>query len=266
VTRTLRQRIAILATLAATLLLSACGNDGTPPSTPTPETSPTSVASPAPSGTPTVGDIADRIAAAWANVQSYRSVFTTTARQAPGTPGASPATVEVIDEVVPPDRKRRLSLADGAVVSEIISIAGRVYARGQEVPGLATPPADPDTWVRIDPAALDSESPIGRLYAGMAAEAAPPYSALSREQRMHDAVLIGEVEIEGRTCQRYRTADTTMTGERIEIVISLGDDDLPCAIETIAGGTVSRSTFTYNIPLTIEEPTAATPIALSPVP
>lgn len=213
--------------------------------------------SPAP-GVPTVGELADRIATAWAGVRTYRSVFTTTQR-IPGTPRPSLVTIEVTEDVILPDQKHRVTRENGAVVSELISVEGKLYARGVILTGVGTPQPDPNGWFVINPGSLEAGSPAASLYASFAAPATPPYSALSPEERMRDAVPLDQVEIAGRLCQRYRFADTTMTGERVEIVLALGPDDLPCSIETIAGGTDSRSVFTYNLPVTIVPPGLATP-------
>ena len=209
---------------------------------------------------PTVGEIADRIARAWAGVRSYRSVFTTTQRL-PGTPAPSVVTIEVIEEAILPDRRHRITRENGVVTSELITVGSTIYARGTTLPGFSTPRPDPDAWLIIDPAIVKAGNDSASLYAAFAMPIAPPYAALSPEERLRDAVPLDRVEIGGRTCQRYRIADTTMTGERVEILLALGPDDLPCSIETIAGGTDSRSVFTYNLPITIVPPELATPIA-----
>jgi len=168
-------------------------------------------------------------------------------------------TIEVAEDVVLPDRKHRVTRENGAVVSEFISVEGKIYARGAILPGVGTPQPDPNGWFVITPGSLEAGSQAASLYAALAAPPPPPYSALSPEERMRDAVPLDQVEIAGRQCQRYRFADTTMTGERVEVLLALGPDDLPCSIETIAGGTDSRSVFTYNLPVTIIPPGLATP-------
>ncbi len=209
---------------------------------------------------PAVGEIADRIARAWAGVRSYRSVFTTTQRL-PGTPAPSVVTIEVIEEAVLPDRRHRIMRENGVVTAELIIVGSTVYVRGIALPGFSTPRPDPDAWLLVDPAIAQAGDDVASLYAAVATPIAPPYAALSPEERLRDAVPLDRIEIGGRTCQRYRIADTTMTGERVEILLALGPDDLPCSIETSAGGTDSRSVFTYNLPITIVPPELATPIA-----
>jgi hypothetical protein len=170
-------------------------------------------------------------------------------------------TIEVIEEAILPERRHRITRGNGVVTSELINIGSTIYARGIPLPGFSTPRPDPDAWLVLDPAVVKAGSDAASLYAAFATPIAPPYAALSPEERLRDAVPLDRVEIGGRTCQRYRIADTTMTGERVEILLALGPDDLPCSIETIAGGTDSRSVFTYNLPVTIVPPELATPSA-----
>jgi hypothetical protein len=62
------------------------------------------------------------------------------------------------------------------------------------------------------------------------------------------------VVVNGRACAAYVIADTTMTGERIEVTIALGVDDLPCSITTRAGSTEIVTVYEYNVPLEIAAP------------
>jgi hypothetical protein len=255
--------------------LAACGDEEDEP-TPTPSVAATAaVILPSGDATPqsgsgsTVGTLADRIGAAWAGVTTYRAV--TTANTGGATPqagtaptGASPTAAgpvtELIDEIVLPDRKRRIARANGALQYELISVGGKLLARGPAAPGLDPSRPDPTAWVEIDPAMLTpGASDFVEDYAGFVAPVAAPYSGLAPEERDREAVPLGDTTVEGRACQAYRIADTTNTGERIEIVLSLGEDDLPCSIETRAGGLATTTVFAYNIPLTVEAPDVATP-------
>lgn len=209
-------------------------------------------------GRPTVGELADRIAAAWAGVRSYRARFVAGGR---GSPAAGPA-VEVVDEVAVPDRKRRTSLANGAVVAETVAVGGRVWARGETPLAAATASPAAGEWVLVDPAAIDLQSQIGFLYADLIAPARPLYTGLSEDERGRRATPLGEVTVGGRSCAAYRIADTTPTGERIEVVLALGPDDLPCSLETRVGGTVNVTTWAFNVPVAIAAPgSEATPAA-----
>jgi hypothetical protein len=274
--------VAALALATAIVLgtLAACGKDEEKP-TPT-ATAAATVAPTAPpdSGTPpggtglTVGDLADRIGAAWSSVSTYRRVTTTidgnatnsgspTSRVSPNAGQSSD--VETIDEVILPDRRRRIArTTDGAVQYELVAVGGKVYARGALAPGLSATRPDPNAWVEVDPTAFDPNSPDAPFYADLIAPAPVPYSALSPEERSRDAVSLGQTTVDGRSCTAYRFVDTTETGERIEIVLSLGADDLPCSVEIRGGGQTTTSILTYNAPLTIDAPAGATPISIAP--
>ncbi|MEA2531465.1 MAG: hypothetical protein QOG89_3109 [Thermomicrobiales bacterium] len=274
------QRVVTLGVALAVVVsgLAGCGDDDDNPAPTATVAATVAVPSPPSGATPrtgtelTVGSLADRMSVAWANVSSYRAVTTTEspgASLAAGSPvaGASPAppgsVVQAVDEVVLPDRKRRIARLDGAVQYELLVVGGKVYARGPSVPALDATRADPNAWVEIDPTALDAASPYAEAYSGVLAPVSTPYSALSPEERARDAVPVGDRTVGGRTCAAYRIADTTETGERIEVVLSLGADDLPCSIETRVGGVVTTTIFEYNVPLSIEAPVAATPFAES---
>lgn len=238
-----------LVLIAVGLLLTACG--GEPPA-PT-ETVP-------PAGGLTVGDLADRMASAWGGVKTYRTVFTTSAhgRTTPGagaSPVASPVVgLEVIDEVIAPDRKHRIYKQGRGTSSEFIAVNGKVYARGPLAAGLkpATPAAG--GWVVVDPVAVNQNTPLGQLVQTLAAPAVPPYRDLSESRRNRSATPLGDVTVEGKTCAAYGIVDTTETGEPIDVILALGPDDLPCSIETRAGGTDNITVFTFNLPLTIDAP------------
>jgi hypothetical protein len=264
--------------LVALLLLAACGKEEEATPTPAATTAPPVTAvSTIGSATPgsasglTVAELADRIAAAWPAVMTYRTVTTTVAQTPAGSPVAGPSPVaggpvvsETIDEFVLPDRKRRLARAGDALQYELVVVDGRIYARGPQAPGLNPSRPNPDAWVEVAPATLETATAHAEDYGNLFAPVTAPYSRLSPEKRARDAVPLGQIAIDGRACTSYRIADTTLTGERIEIVLALGPDDLPCAIETHAGGQVTTTVFTYNMPLTIEAPAAATPLAAGP--
>lgn len=267
--------VAIWFTLVALLLLglAGCGGDEpTPTATAVVPGGSQATSAPVGAATPgtlrTAGDLADRIAAAWGTVRTYRSTFT--AITAPGSASASspvlgtPAneapSLEIVDEVVLPDRKHRTIREAGALSGEFVGIGGRVFLRGPIAQAIGRPNLDPGRWIEIDPAAVNPASPISGLIADLAAPAEPPYAALPAETRALPISPLGSVEVEGQTCAAYDAVDTTDTGERIEVTIALGPDDLPCLLETRAGGTVNRTVFSaYNAPLTIEPPVVATP-------
>jgi hypothetical protein len=274
----LRRRFGLLtALLACVPLLVACGDDSSPApeSTPSPtavlslstaaagaiETKTAPVSSPAP-GEVTVGQIADRIAAAWPAVRTFRTTLQTTTLSPLASPVASPAAspaagivqLTIVDEAIQPGRRHRVQSDNGQVVSEMILVDGLVYLRGVEIPGATPVATDPTVWATLDPAALSAESPYRSLYEGMSAPILAPYAGLSADERERSARPVGTVSVGGRNCAAFQVADTTLTGERIDVVIAIGEDNLPCSIETRAGSSVTVTTFEYNLPLTIEPP------------
>jgi hypothetical protein len=138
---------------------------------------------------------------------------------------------------------------------EAVIIGDTVYIRGQfaAMAPNATPTAS--GWIVVDPATVDGSSQFGAMVANLTEPAGPPYRELSEAERGRAATPLGERTIAGRVCVAYQIADTTQTGERIEVVLALGSDDLPCAIETRIGDSVSVTSFAYNLPVEIEAPT-----------
>jgi hypothetical protein len=223
----------------------------------------------------TVGELADRVTAAWPTVTSYRSVTTQGSTDDP--PVELPVPLEVatpvplgsvpessqayIDEVVLPDRRHQLT-SQGGQISEFIVVNGRVYVRGRFAQVAIRPDLEATTWVDLDPSRIAPDSPIGFFIAGFAEPTAPafasPLSDLLSDTRARELTPVGEIEVEGRTCQSYQWAETTSDGASLTRIIAVGADNLPCLIELDAGGYVSRTTYSgYNEPITIEAPAGA---------
>lgn len=139
------------------------------------------------------------------------------------------------------------------IALELIVVDGAIYARGESIPGV-TATAGPPVWTKIEPALYDISSPFAELYLALLQPVTAPYSQLSNEERERIARPAGTTIVNGRTCTIFETADTTQIGERVTILIAIGDDDLPCSIETHVANTVNVSTFDYNIPLSIQPP------------
>ena len=270
--------------LTCAVVLAACGREAAEAPTPLPATSAApildltpeatatesavdAVASPSPvtspvAGDPTVGELADRIAAAWSGVTSYRTTFTTF-EMAPiaspvlggsASPVAGGAERIVVEDVVLPDQRRRVETVGGRIVSEIVLADGAVYVRG--IASTGTPTAM-GAFVEIDPAIWPADSVYRAIYDGITTPIVPPYSALSDDERNRIAHLVGETSVGGRTCTAYRVADTSNIGERLDVVISLDEDDLLCSIETRASGlgtTIGTTVFEFNLPFKITAP------------
>jgi hypothetical protein len=233
------------------------------PATETPATSASPAAASPTANEITVGELAGRIAAAWGGVTTYRATFTTTALlpSAAASPVASPPAraspvavltmITVVDEVALPDRRHRVERAGEAITTEVIVIGDLAYVRGIDLPA-ATPAAG--EWLVVQLSTLSPETAEALHIDGNAANPAPPYSALPVDVRSRTAHPLGAVDVGGRQCQAYRIADATLTGEPVQVVIALDARDLPCSIETTAGGVVGTTVYEFGVPVEIEPP------------
>jgi hypothetical protein len=224
--------------LGLSLALAGCGSDSKPDPTPTATTTPE----------PTVGELADRIAAAWTGVSTYRMVSRNV--EAAGTPVAQ-GQAEIVYEVVMPDRKHWISISEGKVISESVVIGSDVYLRGS-----STEPVTPGAggWFAVDPASLDPESQEAMQIEAIMGPVLPPYAGLSQDERGRTAKPLGAINVNGQECQAYQIVDTTETGERVDVTLAMNVDDLPCSIQTKVSGVDYLTTFEFNIPLTIAAP------------
>jgi hypothetical protein len=291
-TRILPSVIKIVVLLA---VLAGCGPMPEATPTTTPETAPPVEESVATPGTPasaemTLGELAERVNAAWPAVNSYRITFTgstvatstalgtpvarplATPRAAPeATPGATPVarprgTFVSMREVVLPDRQRQEVRGLGQNDHEAIAVGDRLYVRGPLVEQIA-PGTPEDVWIVVDPSTLPEGSMLSRLLGGLPEVPAAPLAGLP--QRLLPQVIreMGTVEQEGRECRVYGAADTvSATGMRVDYTIAVDDRDIPCFIETSAGGvTQGRDEYSeIGDSFTIEPPPAATPVSVPP--
>jgi hypothetical protein len=229
--------------LVLLFVVAGCGGDSKPDPTPTATTPPG----------PTVGALADRIAAAWTGVSTYRTISQNV--ELIGTPAAaSPAGLvqpDIVTEVVLPELKRQQMITNGTVDAEIVIVGSDVFARGWVSEGLA--PIE-GGWTEVDPETLNPEFPLAMQIAALMAPSQPPYSGLSEDERGRAAKPLGEIDVNGQSCQAYQIADTTETGERVDVTLAMNSDDLPCSIQTKVSGVNYVTTFEFNIPLTITAP------------
>jgi hypothetical protein len=225
------------------LFIAGCGSESKPDPTPTATTAPE----------PTVGELADRIAAAWTGVSTMRTVSHNV--DTPGTPSAaSPAgqdQVEVVTEVILPDRKHQVSTTDGEVLSEFFVIGNDVYVRG---PVVETAASRTIQWRVGDPSSLDPGSQEAMQIDALKAPVQPLYAGLSQDERGRVAKPLNDITVNGQTCRAYQIVDTTQTGERVDVTLAMNADDLPCSIQTKVSGVDYLTTFEFNIPLTIAPP------------
>lgn len=234
------------------VVLAGCGKELQPSPSPIP-TATREIATPV--GL-TVGELADRIAAGWQTVDRYRSV--TTIENA-GTPVAGETGTEVIEEVILPDQRRQVVTVDGMEQSEIVAVGGNIYGRGTNLPGISQPNRNPEVWITINGNVLGPDNSFSGFYQSLLLPSQPPYAGLSDAKRSRPAEELDTTEIGGRQCTRYRIVDTTLTGERVVIVLALADDGLVCSIETTSVSSVSVSLFDYDQPVSIAVPASPVP-------
>jgi hypothetical protein len=109
---------------------------------------------------------------------------------------------------------------------------------------------------------------LSRLLGGLPETPAAPLASLPERLLPQLIREMGAVEHDGRECRVYGAADTVpATGMRVDYTIAVDDRDIPCFIETGAGGVVQgRDEYTdIDASLTIEPPPAATPVSVPPV-
>lgn len=246
-----------IVTVLLVMGLAACGKDLQP----SPTTAPTATEQNATPTGLTVGVLADRIAEGWKTVDRYRSVTTTRSLGTPesASPMADSGSTEVIEEVILPDQRRQVVTAGGIEQSEIVAAGGNIYGKGPGLPGITQPNRDPDVWITINGNVLGPNNAYSGFYQSLLLPAQPPYAALTDDVRKRPAEELGTAEIGGKICQQYRLVDTTLTGERVVVVLSLADDGLVCAIETTSDSLVTTSVFSYDQPTSIALPASPVP-------
>jgi hypothetical protein len=187
------------------------------------------------------------------------------------TPGATPVArpreaFVSIREVVLPDRQRQDLRGLGENDHEAIAIGDQLYVRGPLVQQIA-PGTPEDVWIVVDPTTLPEGSVLSRLLGGLPEIPAAPLASLP--ERLFPQLIreTGVVEHDGRECTAYGAADTVAaTGMRVDYTIAVDEQDIPCFIETGAGGeTLGRAEYSnIDAALTIEPPPAATPVSVPP--
>jgi len=249
---------------ALTLILSGCsvsGNDPDPTPTPPPTEAPIPTLT---ADQVSVGDLIDRIDAAWPSVTTMRSTsWSGPANNSIGTP--APDQDATVEETVAPSSRRRVALTNGAPVDEQISINGVVYFKGASVVNAVAPFVGADTWVRVDPTIVPPDSVVGQQLAYLTRPLGPPYDSVSADLRARAATPSGTVTVAGRTCTNYTFVDTTSSGEKIDYALSLDDHDLPCSLVQSAGGFANTTIYEFNNPgIVITAPAGATPVSGTP--
>ena len=236
-------------TLAPPTVTSAAGQSADTPAT-SPAASPADPAALQP-GEVTLGQLADRIAAAWPSVTSYRSE--TVDLLGDGSP--VPNALTVTREVLLPDRKRFV-VVEGDTATEIVYVGNALFTRVGDGP-----------WTPVDTSALAANDRFRQAYAQMTGPVQAPFSGVSERERERIGREGAVTSEGGRSCREHIFPEVGAVGERIEITVLIDAAGLPCSIETLAGSTRNRTTFQYNVPVTIDAPAgvAASPVA-SPIP
>lgn len=277
-----RRRFVHIAVLVLPLVLAGCG--AVPEATPTPappaaETPPAEVVTPAasPAARLTLGELASRVDAAWANVESYRLVSVVAAPPVPGatpvvsasaTPGATPVAsageIVATRDVILPDLQHMTVTGWGENDFEAISDGETIYVRGP-VAQQFDPAAGPDAWLLLRGSDVPEQTQAASLIGGLPVIPMPPLSGIDERLKPQEVRELGPMEVGGRTCQTFGTADTKLTtGQRVDNIIGIDANDLPCFIETRSGTTIlghsEYSLFNEVPPVTV--PAAATPVAV----
>lgn len=275
-------------TALAIILLSACGAIPEPAPPTSPPTSPPDASTPdtiAATASPVtaliLGELANRVNTAWAEVESFQVTSTSQGLTMPeqqGSPVASPVatpfatpvsrqSVEIVfaRDVILPDLQRQGVSGLGSEDHEAIVSGDVIFLRGPLAEEVA-PGAPPDAWVSVDADAIPAGSVLAHALGGLPALPPAPLAAFPERVLSQEVREIGSEAFEGRECALFGAADTiTTTGTRIDYTIAIDDQDLPCFIETSSGGVVlNRSEFRdINAVLAIATP-AATPVGVPP--
>ena len=276
------RRFVRVATVLLPLILAGCG--AMPEATPTPappaaETPPAEVATPAATAVArlTLGELAARVNTAWEDVESYRMVSVGTAPPSPGatpvaaaeaTPGATPVSrpgeIRATRDVILPSIQQLTVAGWGANDFEAIADGDTIYLRGP-LAAQIDPGAGAETWGTVRAAEVPEHSQIANLLGGLPAIPMPPFAGIEERLAPQEVRDLGAVESGGRTCQTYGAADTKLTtGQRVDYVFGIDDDDLPCFIETRSGTTVlgHQEYSLFNEVPAPDLPAAATPVAI----
>ena len=252
----------LLPLLALLIVLAACGS-GTPEPTPEPTSPPAPTAAP---GELSVGELVERVEAAWPQVRTLRTTSMAGPTPADAPDVTPPSGVETsVEEAIAPDTRRLVRSTDGVVTDEMVWIDGTVYMWGSFVANAVAPEVGPATWVTVDPEVVPPDTPVGLQLAYLTRPMDSPFGRISPEVRALPAAEAGTVQVGGRACTLYTFADTTDTGVRVDYELALDAENLPCQLVQRAGGFQNSSVYEVNVPdLTIVAPDAPTPVSGTP--
>ncbi len=244
-------------------VLAGCGNSGEDEPDPTPTLAPPPTAAP---GEMTVGDLIQRVDAAWPTVTSMRTTSTSGPIPSEKPDATTAAGVQsTVEEVVAPDSRRIVRMTDGATTDEQIYVNGNVYMYGAFVAGAVAPEVGPGTWITVDPSVVPADTPVGYQLSYLMRPHEAPFGSITDAMRSRPATSAGQVQVAGRVCTVYTFADATQAGDRVDYELALDEHDLPCQLVQRAGGFQNSSVFEINVPdLRIIAPDTPTPVSGTP--
>lgn len=215
----------------------------------------------------TVGDLINRIDAAWPSVTSLR--VTSVSGPVPADDGAdsTPPSRDVvtIEEWVAPNDRRIVERSGDAIVNEQVYIDGKVYMWGMFVGTSVAPEVGTQAWVTVDPTVVPPDTPVGYRVSYVSRDPGLPFGTVTADMRQRPANEAGTVQAGGRSCTLYTFVDSTQLGDRIDYELALDDNDLPCQLVQRAGGFQNSSVYEVNDPdIQIVAPDAPTPVSATP--
>ncbi len=154
-------------------------------------------------------------------------------------------TYTTVREVELPDRQRQTVTGLGADDHEAIAIGNALYVRGPVLEQIA-PDASTDDWIESTPRTYPKAPCCSTCSADSRNSSCAPLATLPERLRSQDMRELEPVEHDGRECRVFAAADTVpATGMRVDYTIAIDQNDIPCFIETGAGGvTQGRDEYT----------------------
>lgn len=218
----------------------------------------------------TVGDLIDRVDAAWQTVRTFRAVETIEVSEQPATPAPTTGTpasaiqsrVVIQEEVIIPDRRHLTYTSDGVDVGEVIVIGNEIFARGAQAKQLGA--TDSHTWIKVDINQTGANTPQRQAIEILRAPiTASPLAALPPASRGLLLEPAGTAITGGRACDLYHLNPPPALKNAWPQTIGIDRAGLPCQF-TVAVNldtrviTTSFSYLAFNEPLSIEPPALGT--------
>lgn len=256
------RRVFLLALTA--VLLVACGS-GSARNT---EPESTATVPPLPTAEPgelAVGELLERVDAAWPDVTSMRMSSTSGPVPTDDPATATAGTMVTYEEWTAPNNRRIVEETDDGIINEQLFVDGRVFMWGLFVVTSVAPEVGPTTWVTIDPSVIPQDTPVGYRVTYLTRDASTPFVFITEEMRQRSANESGQVQVGDRTCTVYTFVDSTRLGERIDYELALDQNNLPCQLVQRTGGFQNSIVYDINDPeIEILAPDTPTPVSGTP--